>query len=93
MRAPLTTETNKVRRVGTRRVPRRIKRKYERKEYRPEAILDIRVNPKTGELEYLIKWVGYSVSESTWEPCSNFTTDFQHLIIEFNTKLKKSIIL
>lgn len=37
-----------------------------------EKILDKRV--RNGKAEYLVKWKGYSKSESTWEPIQNLTS-------------------
>jgi hypothetical protein len=39
--------------------------------YKFERILDHR-GPK-GDLEYLVKWEGYTSSENTWEPAKNFS--------------------
>ncbi|KAJ8125398.1 hypothetical protein O1611_g8242 [Lasiodiplodia mahajangana] len=40
-------------------------------EYEVELILDTR--KKSGATEYLVKWKGYHVKESTWEPAANLT--------------------
>ena len=40
-------------------------------EYEVEDILDYRLS-RTGP-EYLVKWLGYPVFESTWEPAANLT--------------------
>lgn len=37
-------------------------------EYAVEAIRKKRTNPKTGLVEYLIKWENYPESDNTWEP-------------------------
>ncbi|KAL3271445.1 hypothetical protein HHI36_021931 [Cryptolaemus montrouzieri] len=39
-------------------------------EYDVEKIVDVRVNDK-GEKEYLLKWIGYSDADNTWEPEKN----------------------
>ena len=39
-------------------------------EWLVERLIDIRFNPRRGE-EALVKWVGFPVSESTWEPVTN----------------------
>ena len=41
-------------------------------EYEVEDILDHRSRGR-GRTEYLVKWRGYSVFESTWEPEANLT--------------------
>ena len=38
-------------------------------EYAAEYILEKR--ERKGKIEYLIKWHGYSIEESTWEPTEN----------------------
>jgi len=38
-------------------------------EYEVEDILDLRI--RRGQLEYLVHWRGYPISERTWEPTSN----------------------
>ena len=43
---------------------------------------------KNGKFEYLIKWKGYSVSESTWEPVENLNY-IKDLINEYNNALLK----
>lgn len=46
-------------------------------EYSVEAILDRRFDKKSksayslDQYQYLVKWVGYSIEESTWEPIKN----------------------
>lgn len=39
-------------------------------EFVVEKIIDVRINDK-GKKEYLLKWIGYSDSENTWEPEEN----------------------
>ncbi len=36
--------------------------------YEIEKLVDKRINPITGVVEYLVKWEGYSSDENTWEP-------------------------
>jgi hypothetical protein len=38
-------------------------------EYEVEDVLNLRLN--RGKREYLIKWKGYPLNESTWEPMGN----------------------
>ena len=40
-------------------------------EYKVKAILDVK-KVRQG-VKYLVKWLGYSVEENTWEPCQNLT--------------------
>jgi hypothetical protein len=42
------------------------------KSYVVERILDHRVDPKTHDRLFLVKWEGYPPSENTWEPAANF---------------------
>ena len=39
-----------------------------------EAVIGDRVNKK-GQFEYLVKWEGYPMKESIWEPCINISDD------------------
>lgn len=49
-------------------------------EYEVEEIVDKRIGSK-GNIEYLLKWVGYPSSENTWESVENM--DCQHLVKKF----------
>lgn len=51
-------------------------------EYFVEAIKGKRKNPKTGIVEYLIKWQDYPESANTWEPIDNLSCP--DLITKFN---------
>ena len=53
----------------------------EDKLYLVEKILNRRI--KNGKLEYKIKWIGYPMSESTWEPMRNLETA-QNLVAEYD---------
>ena len=62
-------------------------------EYEVEKIIDKRyIN---GKLEYKIKWVGYPMSECTWEPVRNLANvkpmikEFENSIFEMNDKQNK----
>ncbi|GAW11714.1 hypothetical protein ANO14919_010640 [Xylariales sp. No.14919] len=46
-------------------------KKVAKVEYEVELILDTR--KKSGTTEYLVKWKGYHVSDSSWEPAANLT--------------------
>jgi hypothetical protein len=54
--------------------------------YTVEKILDKKVN-KSGKNEYLVKWVGWNINESTWEPEANLVT-VSEMVKEFNKKLQ-----
>ncbi len=57
-------------------------------EYEVEDLLNKR-SLKSGQIEYLIKWKGYDMSEITWEPISNLT-NVNELIIKFEKDLAKA---
>ncbi|CAG0897688.1 unnamed protein product [Darwinula stevensoni] len=50
-------------------------------EYKVEKIRSKRFNTRLGEWEYLLKWVGFSDAENTWEPLSNL--DCPDILEEF----------
>ena len=54
----------------------------ERTEFEVEEIQDCTTDPKTGVIEYLVKWVGYSLRFCTWEPASNLE-NAQLAILEY----------
>jgi chromobox protein 1 len=56
-------------------------------EYIVEEVIGKRLNPK-GKTQYLIKWEGYSVEESTWEPLENLM-NIKSLIKIYEDKSKK----
>ena len=44
-------------------------------EYEVEKIIDKRII--NGKLEYKIKWVGYPMSQCTWEPIRNLASEYR----------------
>ena len=62
-------------------------------EYEVEKIIDKRII--NGKLEYKIKWVGYPMSECTWEPVRNLANvkpmikEFENSSFEMNDKQNK----
>ena len=73
-------------RVRKTRRRRSRKSKKSKKAHNPqfevERIIDERIDPITGSASYLVKWEGYPVEESTWEPldhlqsCSKLVDEF-----------------
>ncbi|GMR39890.1 hypothetical protein PMAYCL1PPCAC_10085, partial [Pristionchus mayeri] len=64
----------------------------EGEEYTVEKILDKRVN-KEGKVEYLIKWEGFGINDSTWEnennaSCPDIIAEFERSRKEQNTQRK-----
>jgi hypothetical protein len=55
--------------------------------YEVEKILGRRVS-KTGDVEYKVKWQGYSIQDCTWEPKDNLQT-CQELIEEFELRMNR----
>ena len=43
----------------------------EDEEYEVEEIIEKKI--KKGEISYKVKWKGYPLSESTWEPAKNLS--------------------
>ena len=58
-------------------------------EFYVEKVIKMHVN-KEGREEFLVKWVGYPLSEATWEPFENLSGEEAHeysvisVIITFN---------
>ncbi|KJH44403.1 chromo shadow domain protein [Dictyocaulus viviparus] len=57
--------------------------------YVVEAVINKR-KTKEGKIEYLLKWQGFPLEESTWEPEENVAC--HELIAEFERKRSKSIL-
>ncbi|XP_050062171.1 chromobox protein homolog 5-like [Aphis gossypii] len=57
------------------------------KEYTVEKVLNKRV--RYGKVEYLLKWIGYSDLDNTWEPEENLHCG--ELVEEFEEKLKQEM--
>jgi hypothetical protein len=60
-------------------------------EYEVEEIIGKRLNHK-GQTQYLIKWEGYSIEDSTWEPLEHLSK-IKTLIKMFEEKSKRKEIL
>lgn len=62
-------------------------------EYYVEKVLDKKI--EDGEVKYLIKWEGWSIDQSTWEPIENLNNinhlieDFEREALELRDKEKK----
>jgi hypothetical protein len=54
------------------------------KYYQVEKILDKQV--KEGNVKYLIKWIGFSKEDSTWEPLENLS-NILHMVSEYENKI------
>lgn len=56
-----------------------------------EKIKGKAVERKTGNIRYLIKWLGYPESENTWEPKNNLEEDgFKDAIEVYERRLLKA---
>ncbi|RYO85227.1 hypothetical protein DL764_009212 [Monosporascus ibericus] len=55
--------------------------------YEVEKITNSRLNKGKGTIEYLVKWEGYSASQSTWEPAKNLESCPQ-MIARYNKSQK-----
>ena len=55
----------------------------EEEEFVIEKVVDKRVD-SDGQVEYFLKWKGYSDEENTWEPLENVETE--EMIIEYEKK-------
>ena len=55
----------------------------EEEEWEVEMILDARGGGRN--IEYLVRWVGYPLSASTWEPMANLA-HCKEALTEFNTR-------
>jgi hypothetical protein len=51
-----------------------------------EKVIEMRVNKK-GKEEFLVKWVGYALSQATWEPFENLSGEeaCEYLVIFIHT--------
>lgn len=58
-------------------------------EYSVEAIRNKRKNPKTGAIEYYIKWENYPENQNTWEPIDHLSCPEKILEYEEKEKQKK----
>ncbi len=61
-------------------------------EFLVEKILDKRW--RYGKIEYLLKWVGYSDDQNSWEPeenlhCQELIKDFEEQLEQFNDQSKR----
>jgi hypothetical protein len=61
--------------------------------YIAEKILKLRLSGR-GEREYLVKWQGYDVAESTWEPLENLLGnetlyEFERNVLEMTKLVNK----
>ena len=56
--------------------------------YEVEKILARRTTPRTGNIEYKVKWAGWGVNDSTWEPADHLEP---RTIEEFENRKKTSV--
>ena len=56
--------------------------------YEVEKILARRTTPRTGNIEYKVKWAGWGMNDSTWEPADHLEP---RTIEEFENRTKTSI--
>jgi hypothetical protein len=57
-------------------------------EYIVEEILDRRIYK--GVLQYLVKWEGYPLDQSTWEPIKNFTNSYK-LVEDYDKRFLQNL--
>jgi hypothetical protein len=58
-------------------------------EYKVEGIMDLK--EEKGKWFYLVKWKGYGLEESTWDPKTNLKNAAKHLKNYKRTLRKKSL--
>jgi hypothetical protein len=62
------------------------------KEWEVEAILLSRSNEaKNNQPEFYVKWKGWSIEESTWEPAATLKEDLPAMVKDFEQNLKNKI--
>ncbi|CAD8043724.1 unnamed protein product [Paramecium primaurelia] len=67
----------------------RQKQKHNSQLYIVEKIVDRRYDPVSKELQYCIKWEGYSEAENTWEPLRNLKNVLSEIEEFENQQLNK----
>lgn len=60
----------------------------EENEFEIEKVIGKRI--RNGTIQYRVKWKGYDVADSTWEPIDNFNSTECIQDFEARTKLKDS---
>ena len=60
-------------------------------EYQVEMILDDRFNQELQRQEWLVKWEGYTVEESTWEPLENLDGNVKFADYQDAKAVKKTV--
>lgn len=58
--------------------------------YKVEKILKVSTGRK-GKKHYLIKWLGYSDADNSWEPKENITEVCPELIDEFEAEVREKL--
>ena len=56
-------------------------------EYQVEGIVDVRTDPSGIATHFLIKWVGYPIEESTWEPAVKMQAVAPDVVFKFKQRL------
>ena len=60
------------------------KRRRRQREYEVEKVL-AKKKTDAGDLEYLVKWNGYSTDEASWEPAANLA-NCTHLVVDYENR-------
>lgn len=89
---PLTADSNSIESPVTKEENKELApdEETDEEEFEVESILKKKVNRRTKEVTYLVKWKGYELNECTWEPAINLNKCQESIdIFEKQEKKKK----